>query len=267
MGKCRRGFVARRRGATMLWRWSWLMLVAVGCSTPGMHARPGARACGTIVPLTSAPADAAWTALLAARRRHPDAPMIVIINPANGPGQAADPAFATLVGDLGALGVRTVGYVATHYAQAPISDVVAAIDRFRAFYPALDGCFFDEMSNRDGDQAYYAALSAYCKRRGATLTVGNPGTSAPQSFADSVDILIVYERRGLPAPDALATTRDATRTAMLAYDVPAFDAAFVKRAQKVVGYIYITDGAGADPWRRLSRYFEPLLAALAAARL
>ena len=50
-------------------------------------------------------------------------------------------------------------------------EVQADMDRWRSFYPAVTGIFFDEMSNKAGLETYYAGLTAYAKSRGADFTV------------------------------------------------------------------------------------------------
>lgn len=252
-------------------RWSLpILFVGMSCGAPlssGPSQIPSGEppACGTIVPLTSRPDAPAWAELVAVRRRHPRVPTIAVINPANGPGPALEPTFAHGVAALRAANIRAIGYVATAYARRPMAEVAAEIDRYRAFYPALDGLFFDEMSNRPGDEAFYRALSAFCRGRGYAITVGNAGADTPPSYYDTVDVLIIYEGRGLPRVGSLSGGRrgdDPCKLGMLAYGVRSLDASFVRRVRRQVGYVYVTDGDGTDPWRRLSRHFNRLLRVL-----
>ena len=252
--------------------WKWLMpILATGCGalSPAGASRlfslDGA-ARGAIVPMSSRGGERAWAELRAACVRHPDVPVIVVINPASGPDVAVAPAFTDLIAQLAAARAGTVGYVFTRYARRAARDVTNEIDRYRTFYPRLDGIFLDEMSNRPGDEPYYRALTAYARKKGYRLIIGNPGVATPASFIDTVDVLLIYESRGLPRLGELAAwrrDRDPRNFGIVSYGVPAFDADFVARAKSQLGYIYITDGDGEDPWRRLSSYFESLLQALA----
>ena len=132
----------------------------------------------------------------------------------------------------------------------------------RAFYPAVQGIFFDEQSATPGDEAFYAAVSAHAKAAGFTFTVGNPGTSVPSSFLGKVDVMLGYESAGTPPLASLsqfAAHRD--QFGIIPY-AATFDAAYVKAAAKSVRYVYLTSDDLPNPWDTLPGYFDSLLGAL-----
>ena len=68
------------------------------------------------------------------------------------------------------------------------------------------GIFFDEMSNVQGNAAYYLTLSTYAKSIGFEFTVGNPGGPVPtDSYIGSVNCIVAYENEGLPNISSLAS--------------------------------------------------------------
>lgn len=92
-------------------------------------------------PLTAGGAD--WAALASAASA--GYKVTAILNPASGPGTALDPNYLSA-----AYGVRcgvcsqVLGFVYTRYAERPIEQVKADIDRYYELYP-VSGIFLDEM--------------------------------------------------------------------------------------------------------------------------
>jgi hypothetical protein len=98
---------------------------------------------GTIIPLYTRPSDASWSAVASAKRAHPTVPAIAIINPADGPGLAARADYASGTSMLTGAGLKVIGYVHTEYGRRDRSLIEQEIDRYRAWYPAVTGIFFD----------------------------------------------------------------------------------------------------------------------------
>jgi hypothetical protein len=219
---------------------------------------------GTIIPLYTRPSDASWAAVASAKRAHPAVPAIAIINPADGPGVAALADYAAGTSMLTGAGLKVIGYVHTEYGHRDPSAVEQEIDRYRSWYPAVTGIFFDEMANTTGYEAYYRALDAYAKSRGHDLTVGNPGTELPRSYLGSADVFIIREGGGLPAASILNGAGLVPRATLgaLCYGVPAVDGAFVAAVRRQVGYIYLQSDTLPNPWDTVPSYLAELLAAL-----
>jgi len=232
----------------------------------GAAAAPAASGAGaTIVPLYTYPTDPSWNTVIAGKTAHPTVGVIAAVNPANGPGAAADPAYASGIARLAAAGIKVIGYVATGYAvNSPVA-VKADIDRWRAFYPGqISGIFFDEQSNRAGDVAYYRDLSQYAKAQGLSFTVGNPGTDSAPEYVGALDTMLIYESSGLPSVSQLGGwhASHAPSNFGVIPHAASFDAAFVRNARQYVQYIYLQNDTLPNPWDSVPAYFGDLLAAL-----
>ena len=217
---------------------------------------------GTIVPLYTDPGDPSWAALITAKTAHPAVKVVAIVNPDSGPGAALDSSYTSGITRLVAAGITPIGYVSTSYAARGEPAVKADIDHWHTFYPSLQGIFFDEQSDQAGDAPFYRSVSAYAKGLGLAFTVGNPGTAVPASYAGAVDVMLIYESKGLPALGSLtgyASSR--AEYGIIPYGA-ALDTTFVKAAKAKVQYIYATSDDLPNPWDSLPPYFGDMLTAL-----
>lgn len=113
-----------------------------------------------------------------------------VMNPASGSGAASDPNYVSQVAAARAAGVKVLGYVTSSYATRAEAAVKAEIDNYYAWYQ-VDGIFIDEADNNCPTASYYADLNSYTKTKGgAGLTVINPGTTTPECFVTSADIIL-----------------------------------------------------------------------------
>lgn len=222
---------------------------------------------GTIIPLYTYPTDPTWATVAAEAMAHPEVEVVAIVNPGSGPGQAPDPNYEAGIAALADAGVTVIGYVYTSYAARPVAEVQADIDAYADFYPEVAGVMLDEMSNVRGDEAYYAGISAYAAGSGLGLSVGNPGTSVPESFVETVDALFIYESQGLPDTDGFEAwlgDYDRESFAIIPHTVAGLEPEFVHEALEHVGWIYVTDDMLPNPWDSLPPYFGELMDQLAA---
>lgn len=222
-------------------------------------------AAGTIVPLYTDPDDRSWTAIVAAKLMHPTVPVVAIVNPSDGPGSSISSAYTTGIAKLVAAGIQVIGYVATGYASNSTASMEATIDRWKSFYPQLEGIFFDEQSNKARDVTYYQTLSQYAKAQGLAYTVGNPGTDTDEAYIGVLDTMLIYETDGVPSVSQMGgwhTKYPASNFGVIPYKVAAMDASFVSTAREYVGYIYLQSDDLPNPWDSLPSYFPDLLAAL-----
>jgi hypothetical protein len=225
---------------------------------------PVAASTGTIVPLYTDPSDSSWTAIVAAKQAHPTVPVIAVVNPNNGPGGSRTTDYASGIAKLQQAGIKVIGYVATGYTSRGVATVEADINQWKAFYPTLQGIFFDEQSNTPGDETFYKTVSGYAKAQGLTFTVGNPGTDTGPSFIGAVDVGLIYESFGLPGSSRMAGWHSGfakSNFGIIPYGA-ALDHAYVKAAKAMVGYIYVTNDDLPNPWDSLPSYFADLLADL-----
>src|SRR5213594_1491803 len=221
---------------------------------------------GIVIPLYTYPTDGSWAATLQARNAHPNVPIIAIINPSDGPGGSSDSNYVQGVKNFQAAGIIVIGYVATGYASHGMSDLDAQISRYKNWY-SVNGIFFDEMSNNQGNENYYSTLNTYVKSLGMTYTMGNPGTTTLKSYVGTLDSIIIYESAGTPSLSypAFATfysSYSKSNFGFLAYSVPSLDTSFETSTSTYVQWMYITNDGLSNPWDTLPSYFMNEVAAL-----
>ncbi len=220
---------------------------------------------GALVPLYTVPSDKSWAAIAAAKMAHPKVPVYAIVDPASGPGAAVDAGYAAGIGKLQLAGITVLGYVPTGYGARSVATIQADIDRWKSFYPGTQGIFFDEMSNRLGDEMIYKTVSQYAKSKGMTFTVGNPGVDTKPTFVGTTDVIMIYESAGLPATTALSgwhTSYPKSSFGLFAYGVATPNHALIKQARAYVGYIYVNDDVLPNPWDSVPSYLGDILADL-----
>jgi len=186
---------------------------------------------------------------------------VIVMNPGDGPGAAADWKYADAVAYCRARGQTVIGYVDTGYGERALSLVTADIDRFFELYP-IDGIFVDQVSNdsRRKITGYYRRLYRSIKeRRPDALVIGNPGVPAVTRWqvrsTPIADVLVVFEGTAHQyvnwRPPRWVTARNAGAFAHLVYgsEGAATTASICAAAgEKHAGWIYVTRGDGPNPW-------------------
>src|SRR2546425_616684 len=221
---------------------------------------------GIVIPLYTYPTDGSWAASLQAKNAHPNVPIIAIINPSDGPGGSSDSNYVQGVKNFQAAGIIVIGYVATGYASHGMSDLDAQISRYKNWY-SVNGIFFDEMANNQGNENYYSTLNTYVKSLGMTYTMGNPGTTTLKSYVGTLDSIIIYESAGTPSLSYPASATfypsySKSNFGLLAYSVPSLDTSFETSTSTYVQWMYITNDGLSNPWDTLPSYFMNEVAAL-----
>jgi len=232
-------------------------------ATGGSGPAPATTAGGTIVPLYTDPTDRSWTAIVTAAVAHPSVEVVAIVNPADGAGASKSADYTTGIASLQAAHIKVIGYVATGYGSHSIASMESEIDKWKSFYPTVQGIFFDEQSNDPADVSHYQTLSQYAKSKGLTYTVGNPGTDVPTAYIGALDTMMVYESDGLPTIASLKawSAYAPSNFGIIPYKC-SMDAAFVKQARQYIRYIYLQTDDLPNPWDSLTTVFSDLLAAL-----
>ncbi|MCX5334698.1 spherulation-specific family 4 protein [Streptomyces sp. NBC_00140] len=190
---------------------------------------------------------AEWDAIIAA------APRLygVVLNPASGPGDAPDEAFAEVAARLRAAGTRVLGYADTDYARRAPADVVRDLTRHRDWY-GTDGAFLDQVTSGPEEFAYYRRLATAVR---GTLVL-NHGTTPHPSYARIADVLVTFEgtwstyRRQPPQPWRGGTD---VWLCHLVYGVP--DG--VDPAVEGADLYCVVPGVGDHPWGTLPHTLEP----------
>jgi hypothetical protein len=243
------------------------------------HARAQERT-GVLVPLYVYPenihTNPAYNRLMDLKRKYETVPFWVIINPASGPGRAADANYTKAIDRLCGAGCVVLGYVTTGYGKRPAADVQQDIDRWLKLYPRTHGIFFDEMVYEDADAAakHQVALNQYAHGRGFWPTVANPGADTPGRYfaLEAADVIVVHEGNAWPAEERLkgdyfggyADYPPFTR-GLLLHSQSELDRSALKMARRYVRWVYVTDGLyrpgdpqAANPWNRVSKHLEAI---------
>ncbi|MFK7963162.1 MAG: spherulation-specific family 4 protein [Burkholderiaceae bacterium] len=138
--------------------------------------------------------DLHWPALNAAAGK---VPLTVIMNPASGPGEKADPAYVEAVAKVRAAGATVIGYVHISYGKRPMKQVQADVELYRNLYE-IDGIFLDEMASDSTPKSvsYQSQLISQIKADSPDWTVvGNPGVmpDAVHLGEQGADIVVSFE--------------------------------------------------------------------------
>jgi serine/threonine-protein kinase len=225
-----------------------------------------------LVPAYFYPAEAGlkdWERLFTASAQ---VPVVVVVNPATGPGKEADPQYLKLIDRAKTTKTITlIGYVTTSYGKRPLDEVESDVDRWLRLYPPIGGIFFDEQASGEDKVAYQAELYEYVRTRKALkLVVTNPGTVCSEKYLSqpATDVACLFEG---PKPFASSLFPEwvgkygQAHVAALSYKVGTAEA-MSERIQAVagkqIGYCYVTDAEGDNPWERLPRYWDEEVAAV-----
>jgi hypothetical protein len=190
--------------------------------------------------------------------------VVAIVNPASGPGKAADPNYVKLLERAKKSKAVLIGYVATSYGKRPLGDVKKDVDTWLRLYPGVQGIFFDEQASGEEGVAYQAELYQHVRTRaGLKLVVSNPGTACSEKYLSqpAADTVCLFEgpRPFDPAAwPAWAAKYPPTRGCALCYKIGVAEMQGVIRGavEKRIGTVYVTDAEGANPWDRLPAYWD-----------
>jgi hypothetical protein len=181
----------------------------------------------------------------------------VVVNVSNGPGLELDSYYAPVVKLLHSSGVRTIGYVDTDYGRRPALEVAAETERYRRHY-GIEGVFMDQVSSGLDRLDHYAQVVLAARTAGARFVALNPGTHPHPGYLDLGNVTVTFEGTwsqyvALRIP-GWVTRFPATRFCHLVHTVPPreFGPGLQLAADRHAGVVYLTDGAGVNPWDRLS---------------
>jgi hypothetical protein len=223
--------------------------------------------------------------LLDLLRKYHAVPVLVVVNPADGPGTVLDGNWAAFIKLLKAAGAKVCGYISTAYAARPEADVKADVDRWLSVYGTTkpDGIFFDEQTWDTGPgnsgSAYvdlYKRYTDYCHDRHLYPVIANPGTNQQGAYFATwtADVILVHENTNWP-PEADMEGNyigghveySYTRRGALVYNQATLNTAQLAILRKNVQWVYSTDdnltGGVLNPWDSLPTYLDQLFAAVA----
>ena len=221
-----------------------------------------------------------WDALLAC---DPATVPLVVANVADGPGEQRDDGWAAVMARARRQGIAVLGYVDTGYLggagagqqERPAIDWLAAVQRdvstWYALYGGdLGGIFFDRVRPAAEAAPTYRRLGQDVKgRHPGAVTALNPGGVVPVDFAPVADVLVTFEgtfdryrQSGPPGGELDWSPADPAGIWHLVYDVPGdrLDEVLDRSRRRHAGLLYVTEQSVPNPWGRLARYWDHLVA-------
>ncbi|AXI81343.1 spherulation-specific family 4 protein [Peterkaempfera bronchialis] len=194
----------------------------------------------------------------------------VVLNVADGPGTAPDPAFAEVAGELREAGVRLLGYVDTGYGLRPHAAVVEDLLRYRDWYGTA-GVYFDQVGAEPELLPYQRRLTVAARALGCGTTVLGHGTHPDPGYADPdlAELLVTFEgswetylETGV---ERWTADHPADLFCHLVHGVPTGRGGLAARTARLrgAGVHCAVPGSGSNPWQELPEALrEPVGAAL-----
>jgi hypothetical protein len=243
---------------------------ACGAADPPDKPKPAAKV-KLFVPAYFYPAGEGlkeWDRLIAAAK---EAPIVAIANPASGPGERVDLNYTMVIGRAVRAGVTVIGYVSTRYAKQPLAQVKSDMDRWKEFYPSINGIFFDEQTSDASQVDYYRDAFEYARHKFKDAFVAsNPGVPCDVAYATVArsDLICVFEH--FEGYDEFRLPRtwgeeQRKRAAVLPYkttNAEQMRQRLHRAVQRQIGYFYATDDSGDNPWDRLPADWDDEVAAI-----
>jgi hypothetical protein len=222
-----------------------------------------------LVPAYFDPSSSNYWSRLATQASKMPGRLYAIANKANGPGSKYDTTYAVVINNMHSNHGKVIGYVWTDYGTIPLATAEADINRWFSFYPSMDGIFFDGQANTTGKETYYQTLYNYVKSKNAAgLVAANPGTNTISNYLvyngnRVTDVICIFESgTGFDSFTASSLTKSYSNSNwyVLPYNTTAsqWQSRLVRAASNNIGWIYLTDDTGNNPWDTLPSYFENL---------
>ena len=176
--------------------------------------------------------------------------------------ERVNPDFAKACRLLRSHNIETLGYVYTGYGARPLEIVRDRIDLYHLIY-GTNGILLDEMARERGKEKYYSSINAIAKNLGMSRVVGNPGTSIAESYVETLDTLIVYEKDGYSDLDKIEERTfngryPAEKFGLVLHSLSYYSPEWVKNASKLARYLYLTGGNSVNPYDSVSEYLDLL---------
>jgi len=235
--------------------------------------------CGLLIPLYKYPANihtnVEFNRVMELKRKFCTIPFWVILNPGSGPGQAVDANYTKAIDRLQGAGCVVLGYVSTQYGKRDQNLVVTDLERWKRFYPRIQGLFFDEMVYNDDESSleHQLDLSQSADEKGFWPIVTNPGASTPGRYFKTpvADVIIVHESDKWPDVESIHgnyfgsySDYPAHSRGILIHSLKQLDAKQVELISRYCKWFYVThdeyrinDPSASNPWDELSQHIEP----------
>ena len=177
------------------------------------------------------------------------APAAVIVNPANGPGQAELAGYRALAHRLCAQGTEVFGYVATAWLARNPADIADDVSHYADWY-GVNCVFFDEIPNQP-HPGRGAVLNQLRSLRGGDRTVFNCGQPVPVRWYRTVPDVRFGTFEGLAEGlHRSAFAGPPHRQVHLVHSVlpDQRNAVLAVLGQRKVAFACVTDDALPNPW-------------------
>ena len=210
---------------------------------------------GIIVPLYFDP-NASWNYLIQLHSEFPNLPIIVIINPDNGPGMNYSRSYSNYTATMEKSGITVLGYVYSSYGTRSLETLKLQAYDYLHWY-GIRGIFMDEVSDNSTGAQYYRNATLEIRTAGLDYIVGNPGTYAPKTITDLFNLTVLYENTGAPLSDNLSTITNATgraESSIIAINVSSLSVAWFQAASEYFSFIYVTNLGLPNPYYALPSY-------------
>ena len=186
---------------------------------------------------------------------------LVVMDPADGPGQTVDPRYVAAVSATARQGLRVFGYVTSDYGRRSAAAMVQELERYQAWY-APCGIFVDQTPASASSSPAIVELVGHVRRCAMSVAI-NPG----QPDIDPHDAAIADHIVNFEGPHS---TYRRTRFPGWVRDLPAekfwhliYEVGDVRTMREVAGAVgrahaaiaHITDTTMPNPWERLPAYW------------
>jgi hypothetical protein len=220
---------------------------------------------GLVIPMYTSDPTEDWDRLYVYQKQYPNMDFYVVVNRNSGPGDF-NTAFDKGIEKMQSANITVLGYVWTDYGRLDESKVKSDIELWGTQY-GVDGIFLSGMSypgcGCPGTPEYYKELSSYADELGMPITVGDAGALVGMSdYLDSVDVINIYVNQGLPDENEIAektSSASPSKWSIVPYGVSSIEQSYFDAIRSSVGFVYVTDETGPNPWAKLPSYFETLL--------
>ncbi len=190
-----------------------------------------------------------------------DDAVLVVLNPASGPGISVDTTYLDALDSVKGTEVEIYGYVDTDYGGRSTEAVLADAAQYVEWYET-GGIFLDQTPADPGSVAYLMDIADGLRQQGLRVAM-NPGQ--PQfdlRLVDAVDFIVNFEG---PVEQYEQTTfpgwvhEDRSKFWHLVYDVPdatTMTALLDRAADNGANAVFVTDGIMPNPWSGLPPYWD-----------
>lgn len=192
----------------------------------------------------------------------------VIVNPASGPGVAADPIYTSEIAENTTDGIRSIGYVYSSYQTRNWQEVYDDIDDWYQLYPGISGIFIDLVEdNTAAELCYIAGLYNHVKNvHPNDLVILNPGTNINPTYEPYGDIfmnaentLSVYQSSWsimYPGWEDNPANQNRFWHAIHTADPVDYTTALNLTRANNAGWVYITDDVMPNPYKVTPTYWS-----------